>query len=176
MKNRGGSINKRDYKEIVNMVALNSAKKILEFGPGDSTWSFLENGCKVWGLEDSKIWAEQHIERFAERDDVTIIKYDSYRRPFYIDKINDIEFDMAFIDGPPGGRFEACNYAASRVNTFLMHDARRSGEQKILKYFQDLGWLCKHIRGSCIAIFQYLPNMKKRKKKILFSLNPPIFH
>ena len=46
------SIGEDDYAFLVGFVRENGVKRVIEIGPGDSTWAFLENDCEVFSFED----------------------------------------------------------------------------------------------------------------------------
>lgn len=145
---RNASITKQEYEYLVRLVEANNFQNILEFGPGVSTYAFLENKCNIWSLEDIPYWFEINSKRFDGNDLVKLFLYNK-DKDIDIKDIDNIKFDMAFVDGPCGSksfsRILSCNYASKRTNIFLLHDCNRQAEKDTLEIFSKEGWKIKII-------------------------------
>ena len=51
-----GTITPREYLDLVEFVRQNRFESVLEFGPGVSTYAFLENDCEVYTFEHDPKW------------------------------------------------------------------------------------------------------------------------
>ena len=140
---RSASITKIEYSYLVELVKINNFKNILEFGPGASTYAFLENQCNIWSLEHHPEWFKKKNEDFIEEPLVNLFLYDK-NKDIEIEGISDKKFDMAFIDGPPGSkspsRMLSCQYASERTDIFLLHDCHRDAEKDTIDIFKKNGW------------------------------------
>ncbi len=155
------SISPEEYQWLRGFVRENGIRKVLEFGPGTSTWAFLEAGCQIVSLEYQDKWYRHYRREFAEHPQVTILRYDNDPE-LQIPELDDCKFDLAFVDSPVGklgvlykrfARINSCEYVASRTDTWILHDARREGERNTLSVFEDKGWSVEVIdKGAGMAI------------------------
>ena len=142
------SITPEEYRWLKGFVRDNGIRSVLEFGPGASTWAFLEAGCRVVSLEYQDRWYRHYRREFAANPRVTILKYDN-EPELKIPELMDCEFDLAFVDSPVGklgilykkfARINSCEFVAGHTDTWMLHDARRDGERNTLSVFEDKGW------------------------------------
>lgn len=131
-----------DYQAILGEVERTKAKKILEIGPGYSTFAFIEAGCEIVALEHDPKWHEEAIERFKDYPQVEIRRY--WDEPEARGELEPTEtFDLAFVDSPkgyyPARKIHEGQEDCSRLNTLrlalkhapivLLHDAKRPLER-----------------------------------------------
>src|SRR5690606_21336420 len=69
------SIGEDDYAFLVDCVRENQVKRVIEIGPGDSTWAFLENDCEVFSFEYDMAYLQRARERFAAYPSVNVMQY-----------------------------------------------------------------------------------------------------
>src|SRR4029079_824497 len=111
-------------------------KKILEFGPGDSTAVLADMGYDITSLEHLDKWLELNRERFKDRPNVRILKFLN-TMPVECHEVVGEKFDVGFIDTPQGWNpareimpgYEDCSrintalFALERCKVVLLHDA-----------------------------------------------------
>lgn len=133
LKFGNAAINVEEYNFLYNITKLNIFKNILEFGPGTSTYSFLENGCNVVTLELSNTYIEKNYSDLKNK--CKIIYYD-------INSLHNVlldeTFDLAFVDGPIGtksfSRLESCLFSIKYAKHLLLHDFTRIGEEETILF------------------------------------------
>lgn len=155
------SITRDEYDWLQTFIRENDIKTVIEFGPGASTWCFLEAGCEVCSLEYQEKWYRHYRKEFADNPHVTIIDYTN-EPDLSIPELDSRTFDLGFVDSPVGklgvhykqfARINACEYVAARTDVWMLHDARRHGERNTLSLFEDKGWTIDMIEsGLGIAV------------------------
>jgi len=157
----GGAINEKDYKFIVDFVNINNFKTIGEFGPGSSTYAFLENNCKIKSYENNPLWLERYKEEFSSKPNVDILKY-SIEEEKIIAKIKN-KVDMFFIDSPPSNgkmaRLKTCLKALQYSDVILLHDAKRREERQVIEKIKQLNYNIHVMNNVSIAIC-HSPNIE----------------
>lgn len=142
------SIKPDDGDWLQEFVTTNGVKTVLEFGPGASTWSFLNAGCEVVSLEYQDHWFRHYQREFSDHPAVTIMRYEN-RGELIIPELDSRKFDLGFVDSPVGklgaiykkfARINSCEFVAAHTDLWLLHDARRPGEKNTLSVFEDKGW------------------------------------
>ncbi len=140
------TLNKEEYKWLVEKVTSLGIKSVLEFGPGSSTWAFLEQECSVWTLENDPEWHDLAVERSREHWDVHPLLY-KVTADLVVPELRDGPFDCAIVDGPNGGDYfkrysRLCSFelARSRTGLIFAHDANRKKEMNSILYLEDKGW------------------------------------
>jgi hypothetical protein len=141
------------------------AKRILEFGPGDSTGCLNALGVHVTSCEHIDKWFEVAQERFAGHKRVRILKYTD-TVPVVVHGIEDGEtFDLAFVDSPKGfdpvrkqhpeypecSRLNTVQYALKRAPVVLLHDGTREGEMNSLGHLLLQAHACQFILNSTMC-------------------------
>ena len=134
-----------EYEIIYNIsLGLNA---VLEFGPGSSTWAFIEANVKeIISYEFDKRWLEETKTRF---DGMVDIRYfDHTRFPLILDGAEHDWFDLILVDSPVGlhgkktprfdgyencSRWNTLEWAIRHTDHILLHDAHRDGEQESIK-------------------------------------------
>lgn len=166
-----GSIRPEEYLYLVEFIKRNGFKSILEFGPGVSTYAFLENNCDVYTFEHNPMWFNSYRREFVNFDNVHVSEYDAENETLYLPQIKEKTFDMAFIDAPPGGRdlarLKTCSAASKYTGVFILHDCGRADEKAILNVFERKGWKSEIVsfgRGFGICC-----RKEVRIQKILFE-------
>jgi hypothetical protein len=149
-----------DYGAILDECAKLKPLTVLEFGPGISTYAFVEAGveriatCEYKdaylqkAIEDFKQWPHVTVHRFLNNADVEVLG------------LTRSNYDLAFVDSPVGieskssprfpgqedcSRLNTCIYALSRAPVILLHDAKRDGEQATLARLQAMGCIVEMI-------------------------------
>jgi len=125
------SITSEDWKIIKEFIGANNIKTIIEFGAGVSTQLFDSIGMKVTSFETMSRTINS-TQRKAPR---AIFKLWNGK------SILKISGDMAFIDGPHGGKNRESSYrsvAESNIPIVICHDSQRPEDRQwIDKYFKD---------------------------------------
>jgi hypothetical protein len=138
---QGWSILWDDYLFLARLCRKHSIKRVAEFGPGDSTLAFLDAGCRVVSYEHDAGWLQRSVERFAGEDAVEVVHCPEGTVP---DRMS-FEPEIVFVDGPPFregqemSRLQPCEWALERCGCFLLHDAKRPGEQATLAEMERRG-------------------------------------
>jgi hypothetical protein len=138
------SVNHKEYDYLVAIIRKLGIINILEFGPGVSTFAFLENNCKIWSLEYNDEWLEK-FSGIVKSPAVKMYKFDN--KPYIsVGKVDNMSFDLGFIDSPTGGcfinycRLSSALYASYRCKYIIIHDADRKGEKNTISVLREMGW------------------------------------
>jgi hypothetical protein len=136
---------------------------LVEFGPGYSTFAFIEAGVpEIVGLEHDDQWFDLQTERFEDYDHVTIGRYWNTGPVATVpDDVSAKRFDIAFVDSPKGykahrlvhdgqadcSRLNTCLAALELAPIVYLHDAIRPLERCTLMRLNSLGhkieWVAK---------------------------------
>ncbi|QDT40358.1 Glycosyl transferase family 2 [Gimesia alba] len=144
----GFSISSIEYDFLVNFVKQHKIRRVLEFGPGASTWAFLQAGCEVISLEYQEKWYQHYCKIFEDQPQVQILKFDN-QPELHIPELENKIFDFGFIDSPEGtlgkhykkfSRLNSCEIVATKTPLWMLHDANRPGEKDTLAVFIERGW------------------------------------
>lgn len=135
-----------EYEIIYNIsLGLNT---VLEFGPGSSTWAFIEANVKeIISYEFDKKWLEETKTRFNGLVDIRY--FDHTRFPLTVDDdIENRKFDLILVDSPIGlhgkktprfagyencSRWNTLEWASRHTDHILLHDSHREGEQESIR-------------------------------------------
>lgn len=146
----GFSISEQEYDGLVQFARQARIRRVLEFGPGASTWAFVEAGCEVVSLEYQQKWFEHYRREFAQHPQVQVIQF--HNQPtISVPQLREQQFDLGFVDSPVGAlykhyaRMNACEFVADRTNRWMLHDAQRAGERNTLSAFQGRGWVVEYL-------------------------------
>jgi hypothetical protein len=127
-------------------------KSVLEFGPGFSTFAFIEAGVpRILCCEYLDKWLAIAKERFKDHPQVEIIRY--LDEPEARADIGGEQFDLALVDSPKGyagartahpgqedcSRFNTCLLALKYAPVVLLHDAYRPLERGTLGRLRVMG-------------------------------------
>lgn len=129
----GGALTHKDWDFLQYVIDKYKIKTVLEFGAGLSTLLLAEK-VKVISYETNEGWIKKLKEINPELD---IRLWDGTEAS----GIKMERFDMAFVDGPAGGRSReiSTKYGASNADVVVVHDANRENERK---------WQEKYIVGK----------------------------
>lgn len=134
-------------------------KRVLEFGPGCSTFALIEAGCeKIVTCEYNQEFLDSAKDKFKDYPQVEVVRF--WDEPEARAEIEG-EFDLAFVDSPkgykfiagitpPGGRtphpgqedcsrLNTCLLALQHAPVVLLHDAARPLERGTLGRLSQLG-------------------------------------
>lgn len=146
LKNSGG-IRSVDYDFLVWFTEVYNIKTVLEFGPGASTYAFLENDCQIDSLEYKTNWFNKFKIDMEIFESVEVIKFENTDwEDDIVSPVLDKSYHMAFVDSPVGlhkgecSRLNSMKYCMDKTDIILLHDICRKGEMKTAKYMQDNGW------------------------------------
>lgn len=131
----GGCITKEDWDFIRQTIKDNNVKTVLEFGTGLSTLLMAELGVKVTTYETMEGWIKK-IKELNPKADIRL--WDGITLP---ESVMPNKFDMAFVDGPAGGktRENSTQLASQLSDLIIVHDASRPNEMK---------WQEKFLKGK----------------------------
>jgi len=125
------SILEDDWDAIKNFVETNNVKRVVEFGSGISTQLLDKLGITVHSFETNPEQVKQLEKKLAN---TTFELWDAKTVPH-------IEGDMAFIDGPHGGKNREPSYRAvaeSGIPFVACHDIHRAEDKQwVDKYFSE---------------------------------------
>lgn len=89
----------QDYEGLLSIVERFKPKRVLEFGPGSSTFALIEGGAEhVTSCEDDRHWLDIYSGQFVKHP-VTLAHY-TWADPLLDIPLLEGRFDLAFIDGP----------------------------------------------------------------------------
>ncbi|MFX1295908.1 MAG: hypothetical protein ACFFD2_13790 [Promethearchaeota archaeon] len=166
LKLKTGFISSDDYAFLYKFCQKHKIKKILEFGPGTSTYCFLKfKNVKLISYEYNQEWLKNAQEKFKNYPNIKICKFENKEN---LDIDIKETFDLAFIDSPLGSpsmsRLNTCLWASQQTNLIILHDARRKGEQETINYFETFGWKSTFIntnKGICLLTKSNLEEIKR---------------
>lgn len=145
----GWSILEDDYLFLVQFCRDYGLRRIVEFGPGDSTAAFLDAGCQVTSFECNQAWLEKAASRFAQESGVDLRFCAEEELPNAAALLQTP--DLILIDGPPlraGQAFSrrpVCEWALQFNVPVLLHDAKRQAEQATLEILKRYGCEVQHV-------------------------------
>lgn len=138
------------------MEVAKGANSVVEFGPGYSTFAFIEAGVKeIVGLEHDDKWFDKQTERFKDYPQVSIKRYWNEAPVARVPKdVSNRRFDIAFVDSPKGyfsarvihpgqedcSRLNTCLAALALAPVVYLHDALRPLERGTLGYLHRIGF------------------------------------
>jgi len=127
----GGSVTNRDWLFMCDVFKTYNVKSVLEFGAGLSTLLIGNKIDTVVTFETQKEWIKK-ISELATGSNNHIFHWDGRNIDINTDDFKDIQFDLAFVDGPAGGqnREFSTKYASELSNLVIVHDAGREWERK----------------------------------------------
>lgn len=123
------SINKIDWVHIKKFIQEYNIKTVLEYGVGLSTELMVLEGVKVVSLETLEWWTNI-CRKIINKE---VIHYDSNKIPVFAKK-----FDMAFIDGPKGGRVKEILHAKTISDIIYLHDPSRKNELELMNDWVEI--------------------------------------
>jgi hypothetical protein len=142
-----------DYQALMKQAE--GKQSVLEFGPGNSTYAFIEAGVpKIVGLEHDQKWLDVAKERFRDYPQVRIDCYWNEAPEARVpDSLDYQRFDLAFVDSPKGyqsarlvhpgqedcSRLNTCLAAIRLAPIVLLHDATRGLERASLMRLEQMG-------------------------------------
>lgn len=162
MYQKSKTLTPADYNIFLAEAQRLQPKRVVEFGPGYSTFAWIEAGVpEIVGLEHDQYWFDAQKARFADFPSVSIRAYrDVPPVAEYPDDIG--EFQLALVDSPKG--YEAARVVhpgledCSRCNTLLaalelapvvlLHDAKRPLERNSLKRAEQAGHHVEYINSE----------------------------
>ena len=118
---KAGSITKRDFVFLKNVIEAYNVKRVLEFGAGVSTILLNDLGVAVTTYETDF----SYIDRIKKiNPNLDIRHWDGQTIP------DDRRFDLVFVDGPSGGntREPSTRIAVEKASIVVVHDGTRSWE------------------------------------------------
>jgi hypothetical protein len=155
-----------DYGAILGQAR--GKKRVLEFGPGCSTWAFIEAGCEeIVTCEYKDDFLQSAKEQFKDYPQVKVVRF--WDEPEARSEAEG-EFDLALVDSPKGyknipgvtppgsrkkhlgqedcSRLNTCLLALQHAPIVLLHDAARPLERGTLCRLSSLGHKSKFILGT----------------------------
>jgi hypothetical protein len=143
-------------------------KRVLEFGPGCSTWAFIEAGCEeIVTAEYQDDFLQSAKEQFKDYPQVKVVRF--WDEPEARSEAQG-EFDLALVDSPKGYKFvqgvtpngsrkrhpgqedcsrlNTCLLALQHAPIVLLHDANRPLERGTLCRLSSLGHKSTFIPGT----------------------------
>lgn len=139
---RDWSIGGDDYDWLVTWCRGQGVKKVVEFGPGDSTLAFLDAGCTVLSAEHDESWRRLAEDRFSLDEGVAVTSFHDV--PGCDLPGTDWKPDLVFVDGPPASspnsRWHTLRWGMLHADTVVMHDAHRDAEKLLLSGVFEEEW------------------------------------
>lgn len=133
------SIDRMEFRWLARWCEENRIRRVIEFGPGVSTFVWIGAGCRVHAYESSPSWLNQHRMQIRNRCEIFLLPEAD------LPPMNELPWvpDVVMVDGPPfraGQRFSRraqCAWAMELCGRFFLHDSHRSGEMETLKDYQN---------------------------------------
>jgi len=124
----GACITDLDWAFIKKTLDDYKIQTILEFGPGLSSFLFVDEGKQVIAFETNPEW----IKKLGEKGLDKKINLNQWNGRIIPNEGDIKEFDFALVDGPPGGKSRdvSIRIASERAKVVIIHDAGREWERK----------------------------------------------
>jgi len=141
----------KDLGVLLHTIEGFDARHILEFGPGDSTQFMLDRvpNAIIHTCEDNYGHFVSAQRRFLSEKRVTVVHYLN-ELSIEIPALGAVQFDLAFVDGPYGGkartlirgaedcsRYNTLRFALARAPVAVLHDANRPAERRTVERLCD---------------------------------------
>lgn len=175
----------KDYGLIMQAVA--GKKRILEIGPGLSTYALIEAGAEeIVTLEHEQGWFDKAVENYKAYPQVKVLHYGN-EAPVAVVYEKDFDqhatFDIALVDSPKGfshkvvgvegkrvplpgqtdcSRLNTCLLALKHAPIVLLHDAYRPLERGTLGRLSALGHEVNYVPGSKVGIARIIRDGKNQ--------------
>jgi uncharacterized HAD superfamily protein/hypoxanthine phosphoribosyltransferase len=140
-KGEDWSIEREAYEFLARYCRRHGIRRVAEFGPGNSTCSLLDAGCRVVSYEHDFEWLQRWLDRFEGEKNVELVHCPEGALP----GPPPFAPELVFVDGPPFregqemSRLHACEWALEVCGSFLLHDANRDGEKATLAEMERRG-------------------------------------
>jgi hypothetical protein len=158
LKFGGSDITEKDWSFIDNFLQITPTKTVLQFGIGIATVLFMKYCDKVVIYETNQSNKLIEYLKTSDKDsklDIRIWdgKYIRHELP---------EFDLAFIDGPPGGgsREFSTKISSEHAKILLIHDENRKEELKWKDKYIINSFIFKSKGGNRCAVWEKLGGTK----------------
>jgi len=133
------SIDRMEFRWLARWCEENRIRRVIEFGPGASSFVWIGAGCQVYAYESAPSWLNQHRLHIRNRCELFLLLEAD------LPKMNELPWkpDVVMVDGPPfreGQRFSRkaqCAWAMELCGRFFLHDSHRCGEIETLKDYQN---------------------------------------
>lgn len=141
-------LNEDEYDFLLEYCKLHNIKNVLEFGPGSTTWCFIDaNVSNIISLEHDQKYLDIYTKTFYEYSNV---KVDCYKNPsvIHLPYYENKNYDLILVDSPKGtklfSRLNTILWAIKNSKRVLIHDAKRSGEKSTREFIKyHFGVSCK---------------------------------
>lgn len=141
-----GTITIEEAKYLTRFVKRLGVHFVLEFGPGVSTFVWLDAGVgKICTCEPDPEYRKRAEDYLAEYSNVQVYGFNEAEIGLSIPSIDEEEFDLGFVDSPQGrvfpnlSRINAAIYAITRCRYVAFHDTNRPGDMATVRFFMQLG-------------------------------------
>lgn len=123
------------YPILAELLDKFNLEHVLEFGTGFfSTGIFVEKAKKVVSIEMQYVdWYDKVKEKYSKYVDSGVLSIECIIEDSGLQSIQHISsnydkpFDMVFVDGAGGSRFNCANYAKSMTDLIICHDTEYHG-------------------------------------------------
>lgn len=132
-----------DYGAVLGVMEQLRPRRVLEFGPGNSTRALIEGGAEqIDACEDNPIWFNVYQERLGAKfpGRVRFVPY-TWAPTLSIPDIDDERYDLALIDGPFGteNRPPVIAYCLQRCQRVLVPtEDHKNGYGHLRGHIKDL--------------------------------------
>ncbi|MFZ4401907.1 MAG: hypothetical protein ACOYO1_17895 [Bacteroidales bacterium] len=144
------SLSLDEYFFLKSLLEELKPKKILEFGPGNSTVLFSKYAKTVESYENDQEWLKKYFDIYKQYklNNISISLFENIYPLTIIPK--EKYYDLIFVDAPWGGwecpnhptksRFNTMSFASKYTDKIILHDTKREREINTIQYFEELGW------------------------------------
>ncbi len=148
----GADITEKDWMFIENLISTTKFSTVLQFGLGITTSLFMKYCDKVVIYETNK--NHELLEEYNRVKDLHKLEFRFWDGKTIAEDL--AEFDLGFIDGPPGGgsREFSTKIASEHAKIILIHDENRKEERTWRdKYIKD-SFIFKQKGGNRCAVWE----------------------
>ena len=133
------AIERMEFRWLSRWCQEQGIRKVLEFGPGSSSYAFVGAGCDLHSYEADATWLKKHQLNLGIRTSLSLLSDDS------LPTTSELPFipDVVMVDGPAYRQGDAysrrkeCAWAMDLCGRFFLHDTKRVGERATLEDYRE---------------------------------------
>jgi predicted O-methyltransferase YrrM len=141
------AIDRMEFRWISRWCKSENIRKVVEFGPGATSYAFLGAGCDLHSFESDEFWLEKHRLLSGVHSSISLLPPDELPANASLPFVPDV----VMVDGPPfrqgetHSRKKECEWAMEICGQFFLHDSKRDGERATLKDYLSEHFHILHI-------------------------------
>jgi predicted O-methyltransferase YrrM len=141
------AIERMEFRWLSRWCQEQGIRKVLEFGPGASSYAFVGAGCDLHSYEADASWLRKHRLHLGILTSLSLLSADSLPTSSELPFIPDVVMvdGPAYRQGDAYSRRKECAWAMDLCGRFFLHDTKRLGERATLEDYQEKHFHVWHI-------------------------------